>query len=180
MDDENGNLPFLLNTSIIVPIAIAGGVAFVIVILLYCCRHFLCHRRFFGNRVQSTGTRTGVYPTPTEQGGRRLGTQPQNRSRVSDNLAALQHQFLPWSARGGYYQRNAREQPAVPPSSTHNRANYSSTQVGTASWFHPCMQQYKCMGHFWLLCKGQTSSIQSCRIETRRVEVVYLCMIRSL
>lgn len=115
MDDENRN-PFTLDSRIIVPIAIAGGVAFVIIVFLYCCRHFVYNKRLLGNRVRSGGVRPGAYSTPTRSG---AGGSQLGGSRVS----AFQHQFMPWSVRG--YQRNASEQQ----SSTHNRANYNSTQV---------------------------------------------------
>ena len=126
--DEDKNNSFILDTSIIVPLAIAAGVGFVIIVLLYCCRHFLYNKRFVGNRRRSDRPGLGGYPTPTQPGGgRRVVIQPYGRGRVSDNLAAFQNQFMPWSRRG-YHQRNGSEQ-QIPPFSAHNRANYNSTQV---------------------------------------------------
>lgn len=119
MEDENRN-PFVLNTSIIVPIAIAAGVAFIIIIFLYCCRHFVYNKRILGgSHVRSTAA------VPAEPGGRRVVIQPRGRGGVTE---AFRHQFIPWSTGAGHYQRHTREQ-QVYPTPTHNRANYNSTQV---------------------------------------------------
>lgn len=127
MDDEKSN-SFILDTSIIAPLAIAAGVVFVIVVFLYCCRNFVYNKRYLGNRGRSERVGSGRYPSPTQHsGGRRIVIQPRGRGRVSENLAAFQHHFMPWSTHR-YYQRNGSEQ-QIPPTSTHNRANYNSTQV---------------------------------------------------
>ena len=130
MDDDR-NFPFQLDTSVLVPIAIAGGIALVVLVLAYCFRNFIYSKVLARNRVRadSGGSGRGGYPSasvPT----RRVTIEPQRRRGVSENLAALQHQFfMPWSTRG-FYQRDvdAHGQRLSPPSS-HNRTNYHSTQV---------------------------------------------------
>jgi hypothetical protein len=134
MDDENRNR-FMLDTSIIVPVAIAGGVAFAIVVVLYCCRQCMFNKNILRRRLCPGEARPGVCSNPTQSRNtnrRAVTIQPRDdHNRVSDNLAALRYQFMPWSAGEGYYQRNGDDYP--PSSSTHranyNRANYNSTQV---------------------------------------------------
>lgn len=125
MDDENRNR-FMLDTSIIIPIAIAGGVALLIICFLYCCRHFVQGKRIFrtsprpleGGGTDRSRTAAGRRPTVQRHNGDGLGG--------SDLLGALQGQFLPWTTREqGYYQRHGH----YPPPSTQSRANYNSTQV---------------------------------------------------
>lgn len=141
MDDENRNR-FMLDTSIIIPIAIAGGIALLIVVSLYCCRHFVQNKRILRTVPRPLD---GGMDQERDRGNVNVRRSAGQRGRVSD-LAAIQSQFLPWALeRQGYYQRhgNSAQRDHYPPPSTHSRANYNSTQVSTAHqllWLLPVMK----------------------------------------
>ena len=127
MDDDNRNR-FMLDTSIIIPIAIAGGVALLIIVFLYCFRHFVqSKRRFRTVRTVPIPSDGGI---AQERDRTNVGRSAGQRGRVSD----LERQFLPGALEGqGSYQRHgdSAQRHHYPPPSSH-RTNYNSTQVSTA------------------------------------------------
>lgn len=122
MDDNNTNR-FIFDTRYIVPIAIAGGVVILIVAFVYCCRHFVYNKRFLNHQPRALGSGVGTGGHSDTGTGRIV----ERRTLGGIDVAAI----LPWSTRArDYNQRNrstARGQHYPP--STHNRANYNSTQV---------------------------------------------------
>lgn len=106
--DENDSTQFKLDTSILVPVAIAGGVALAIVVLVYCCRH-LIFRKGLRNTTMTSVLERNRMDEDTRHVGRRGG------GSISE---AIRHQFIPWSSREHYLPATARGRP-----------NYHSTQV---------------------------------------------------
>lgn len=136
MDDHDHENRFMLDTSIVMPVAIAGGIALLIIAFVYCCRHYLHNKRLLRCSPRYDGCTTGGGGGTARD---RMTSRHTRTSRVSDNLAALQTQFLPWIVREeGYYQRqgNGGQRQQYPPSSSHTRANYHSTQVSYATAFY--------------------------------------------
>lgn len=134
MDDDNRNR-FVLDTSILVPVAIASGVALLIVIFLYCCRHYVQNKIRLTSVPRTLGDTRARDRAVTE---RRASGQRQHRR---DGMAAIQNLFLPWS-EDEYYQRHMRGTTHGPghlyPPASSNRANYNSTQVTIMSHNTPC------------------------------------------
>lgn len=115
MDDERHN--FLDYSSITVPLAIAGGIALLLLVFAYCFR-------LFRRGVFCSDSERGVLrhaPTTQRSGEPRITIHPRNRSR-RDVEGLIGHQFLPWSLQRGF---NTNREQTLP----SNRANYNSTQV---------------------------------------------------
>ena len=125
---------FMLDTSIVVPIAIAGAITIAVIFTLICCRRIssLLEFRRTGNRRTSSldSNNEPVYHNSTVNTGRRAT----GSSNTAGGAGGVHHQVLPWIMGQGYYQRNGnssavgQRQDYLPPTVPH-RANYNSTQV---------------------------------------------------
>ena len=132
-DDDDRNRQIMLDTSIILPIAVAGGITLLIIIFVYCCRHYQSSmlgsrdRGFCGRSYENSTTE--VNQRRSNGCTRRLMGR---RTTTSNGNANLVPNYMPWSSGRGYYQRNCvatNQQPhqqlqtdALP------RTNYNSTQ----------------------------------------------------
>ncbi len=124
MDDEREN-KFLLDTSIVVPIAIAGAVAVLIVAFVYCCRQFAFSKRLLRqprhHDISAERNRTGVTHGQTTNTERGAVVHQQRPGGGLSNLIS--------TAMMGYLPRNGSTRTQYPPSTHQSRANYNSTQV---------------------------------------------------
>lgn len=134
MDDERENR-FLLDTSIIVPIAIAGGIAFLIVAFVYCCRHAFSKRPFSQFRHQDSSR--NIVRNRSEGAHHNFTT---DRERViHDQGTGGGLSSIISTAMTGYLPRHGRAGHRYPPPSHHSRTNYSSTQVCMLLWQVYCL-----------------------------------------
>lgn len=135
MDDEGGDRnSLMLDTSIILPIAVAGGITLVIIIFVYCCRRY---QSMMGNRGRGLFGRSYETST-TEETGRQnngCGRRVLGRRTSSNANASRVHRCMPWNS-GRDYQRNwvATDEQTAPQvqSGVPYRTNYNSTHSTTA------------------------------------------------
>ncbi len=131
MDDENNNR-IRLDTSIIVPIAIAGGITLFIVLCVHCCRRY--KSTIPRNRTTRSLLEGSFGNTIDENGMYRNNSRRQlnGNHNYSEDATLGQNHFMPWHIGQGYYQRatnysTGRQQQQ--PSSESRRTNYSSRLV---------------------------------------------------
>ena len=131
MDDER-NRAFVLDTSIILPIAIATSIAAVIIIFLYCCRRYQGYmnqnglRDQYGRSFGNTIDENEVY----RDSNRRSMMQ---QHRTQRNTSSPRFHFMPWPLiRHSYHHRhgNVVQNTSNLMPQPHNTTNYNSTQVG--------------------------------------------------
>ena len=118
MDDGRENR-FLLDTSIIVPVAIAGAVAVLIVAFVYCCRQFAFSKQHFNTHHHNITSERNDFTTDSERG-TIIHHQQRPGGALSDIFSTAMLGYIPGT-------RSTRNQ--YPPPSHRNRANYNSTQV---------------------------------------------------
>lgn len=137
-DDHERHRQLLLDTSILVPIAIAGGITFIIILFVYCCRRyqsFIGNSRndYFGRSYESSSEISQVQ----RRNSRRRSRQQQSRNGNTSGYA--QTYCLPWSRTQGNCPRSV-----VDPSQQQfytaglHQANYHSTH-STAGLQHVSM-----------------------------------------
>ena len=117
MDNDRENR-FLLDTSIIVPIAIAGAVAVLIVAFVYCCRQFALSKLHRHNAI--------IERNSTAVSNSRMNNEREavHQSRQGGGLSSIIS-----TAMTGYLPRNGSTRTQYPHPSHINRTTYHSTQV---------------------------------------------------
>ncbi len=93
MDNDDRHRELLLDTSILVPVAIAGGVTFAIVLFIYCCRRYRAilggsRRDYLGRSLDSSSSTSRVQ----QRNLRRTGQQGAARTRSNGF-----NECLPWT-----------------------------------------------------------------------------------
>ena len=171
-DDHDRNRQIMLDTSIILPIAVAGGITLLIVAFIYCCRRYQStmsgnrDRGFLGRSYDSSIAENPVRQTNIR--GRRLGQQTDNNA--SGNYV---QQCLPWSPERGYYQRNWVTTGQQPQNSNIPSRNYSSTQSTTAiGQVSQCCKGYLSLYIFICLTCGYPKST------VFQLILIFLCLKR--
>ena len=138
-DQDERHRQLLFDTSILVPIAIAGGITFIIVVFVYCCRRYQSFvgnsRR--GNYIGRSYENSSEISRVQRRNSQRGNSQHLSRNRnVSD---CVQNHCMPWTRTRGNYPRSD-----VDPSQQQfytaglPQANYHSTQ-STAGLQHVCL-----------------------------------------
>ena len=124
MDDGRENR-FLLDTSIIVPIAIAGAVAVLIIAFVYCCRQFAFSKRLLSQSRHRDIS--GERNRPDMAYGHT--TNPERGAVIHEQTTGGGLSSIFSTAMMGYLPRNGSRRNHYPPPSHHSRTNYNSTQV---------------------------------------------------
>jgi len=131
MDDGGDkHRELLLDTSILLPMAIAGGVTIVIIVFLYCCRRY---KSLLGYSSRSADS--SLDTSPAQQRNRQRSSQ--QRVGRSRNMAGyVQNHFLPWTT-GTQNQRDVDYNQQFYTTTGFPRPNYHSTQ-STTGQLHVC------------------------------------------